>query len=104
MNDSIKLYLEEWNNLVYPKKENVYKRKLLVEKVEKHPRITFPFVRDVAANLVSDSLVTVQPLEAPTGILFYMDYNSNSNKRMLLIERRKRKRRLENEVGKKIYR
>ena len=42
--------------------------------------------------------------EAPIGTLFYMDYNSNSNKRMLLIERRKRKRRLENEVGKKNYR
>jgi hypothetical protein len=32
MNDSIKSHLEEWTNLVYPKKENVYKRKLLVEK------------------------------------------------------------------------
>lgn len=92
MNDSIKSYLEEWTNLVYPKKENVYKRKLLVEKVKKHHRITFPFIRAMAANLVSDSLVSVQPLEAPTGTLFYMD-NNNSNKRMLLIERRKRRRR-----------
>jgi hypothetical protein len=93
MNDSIKSYLEEWTNLVYPKKENVYKRKLLVEKVKKHHSITFPFIRAMAANLVSDSLVSVQPLEAPTGTLFYMDYNNNSNKRMLLIERRKRRRR-----------
>ena len=32
MNDSIKSHLEEWTNLFYPKKENVYKRTLLIEK------------------------------------------------------------------------
>jgi hypothetical protein len=104
MNDSIKSHLEEWTNLFYPKKENVYKRKLLVEKAKKHHRITFPFIRAVAASLVSDSLISVQPLEAPTGILFYMDYNNNSNKRMLLIERRKRRRRRRRNEGRKIYR
>lgn len=106
MNDSIKSYLEEWTNLVYPKKENVYKRKLLVEKVKKHHRITFPFIRAMTASLINDSLVSVRPLEAPTGILFFMDYNDNSNKRMLLIERRIRIRRRikRRNEGRKTYR
>lgn len=103
MNNSIYKFMDEWCNLVYPKKENLYKRKLLVEKVI-HNRVIFPFVR-AAANLVSDSLATVQPLEAPTGTLFYMDYNNNSNKRMLLIEtRRKRRRKGRRNEGRKIYR
>lgn len=37
----------------------------------------FPQVRNVTANLIVNNLVTVQPLAAPTGNLFYTDYVYN---------------------------
>lgn len=93
--------MNEWYDLVYPKKENLYKRKLIVEKVRHNINI-FPFTRAITASLINDSLVPVRPLEAPTGTLFFMDYNDNSNARMLLIERRRRRKR--GNEGRKIYR
>jgi len=36
-------------------------------------------ITNVAANTIAQDLVTVQPLAAPTGQLFYMDYTYNNN-------------------------
>lgn len=40
-------------------------------------KLRFPQVRNVTANLIVNDLVTVQPLAAPTGNLFYTDYVYN---------------------------
>jgi hypothetical protein len=36
-------------------------------------KFVFPLIRAVFANLVANELVTVQPLTAPTGLVFYLD-------------------------------
>lgn len=36
-------------------------------------------ITNIAANTIAQDLITVQPLAAPTGQLFYMDYTYNNN-------------------------
>lgn len=46
--------------------------------------IYFPLVRRAFARLLSDDLVSVQPMNRPTGLLFCMDYripNMNTPKK-----------------------
>ena len=66
--------------------ENTYKwlsgldestRTLQVGSFEK---FVFPVLRAVMANLVAADLVTVSPLDAPTGLVFYFDVIYGSNK------------------------
>lgn len=66
--------------------ENTYKwlkgldestRTLQVGSFEK---FVFPILRAVMANLVAADLVTVSPLDAPTGLVFYFDVTYGSNK------------------------
>ena len=66
--------------------ENTYKwlnqldestRTLQVGSFEK---FVFPVLRAVMANLVAADLVTVSPLDAPTGLVFYFDVLYGSNK------------------------
>lgn len=41
--------------------------------------VAFPIVRRVFAGLIANSLVSVQPMSLPTGLLFYLDYTYGSN-------------------------
>lgn len=43
-------------------------------------KFVFPVLRAVMANLVASELVTVSPLDAPTGLVFYFDVLYGSNK------------------------
>ena len=84
--------LSNWTDLVHPKNENVYKRELLIEKTAfciEVGAFILPVARRVMANTIGNDLVAVQPLELPTGMLHYIDYNIERKdlyKRVLLIE------------------
>lgn len=41
--------------------------------------VAFPIVRRVFAGLVSNEIVSVQPMSLPSGLLFYLDYTYGSN-------------------------
>lgn len=41
--------------------------------------VAFPIVRRVFAGLISNELVSVQPMSLPAGLLFYLDYTYGSN-------------------------
>jgi len=41
--------------------------------------IAFPIVRRVFAGLVSNELVSIQPMSLPSGLLFYLDYTYGTN-------------------------
>jgi hypothetical protein len=41
--------------------------------------IAFPIVRRLFAGLISNELVSVQPMSLPSGLIFYMDYAYGSN-------------------------
>ena len=41
--------------------------------------IAFPIVRRVFGGLVSNELVSVQPMSLPAGLIFYLDYTYGSN-------------------------
>ncbi len=41
--------------------------------------VAFPIVRRVFAGLISNELVSVQPMSLPSGLLFYLDYTYGSN-------------------------
>jgi hypothetical protein len=40
--------------------------------------IAFPMIQRISARTLGMDLVTVQPLAAPTGMIFYMDYGDNN--------------------------
>ena len=81
--------LSRWHELVYPKNENIYKRELLIEKIQsfciEDGTFTFPIARRVMASTIGNDLVYVQPMELPAGILHYHEYE-DLYKRVLLIE------------------
>tara|TARA_R110001606_G_C15241484_1_gene636301 strand:- start:479 stop:814 length:336 start_codon:yes stop_codon:yes gene_type:complete len=111
MNNSFYKFMDEWCNLVFPKNENLYKRELLLEKVGQKLIVPLPLsVRPIATTLATD-LVPVEPLNLPTGTIFYIDYNSEREdlyNRVLLIETYKkpirRSRRGGRGGGRKVYR
>lgn len=41
--------------------------------------VAFPIVRRVFAGLISNEIVSVQPMSLPSGLLFYLDYTYGSN-------------------------
>ena len=88
--------LSRWYELVFPKNENIYKRELLIEKKSfciDVGALTFPVVRRVMANTIGNNLVSVQPMGLPTGMLHFIDYNTEREhlyKRVLLIETHKK--------------
>jgi len=43
-------------------------------------KIAFPLVRRVFAQLISNELVSVQPMSLPSGLLFYLDFKSDRTK------------------------
>jgi len=43
-------------------------------------KIAFPLVRRVFAQLISNELVSVQPMSLPSGLLFYLDFRSDRTK------------------------
>jgi len=45
-------------------------------------KFQFPHVRKVSPTLISQQVVSVQPMSLPSGLLFYLDYSytSGSNK------------------------
>ena len=118
INSSVNKALNDWYNLTYPKDKTIYKRELLIEKNHSYKylggAITLPLARQVAATTIGFDLVSVSPIERPSGQLFYVDYNlenKNLYKKVLLIEKyiRKLKKRTirsrrRGQNGKKIYR
>lgn len=44
-------------------------------KISSFSNLAFPMVRRLFSHVVGMDLVSVQPLSAPTGQLFYLDYN-----------------------------
>jgi hypothetical protein len=91
----------DWHNLISDKKEskkdNFFKRELLVEVYKPEYNIDFglPIARQVAARTVGLDLVSVQPLSAPAGLFFYMDSDfetENLYKRNILIEKMEKRR------------
>lgn len=66
--------------------ENTYKWLSSLEEstrainVGSYEKFVFPMIRAVMANLVLSELVTVHPLDAPTGLIFYMDAIYGSSK------------------------
>jgi hypothetical protein len=122
INSSVNKALNDWYNLTYPKDKTIYKRELLIEKNHSYKylggAITLPLARQVAATTIGFDLVSVSPIERPSGQLFYVDYNVDYNlenknlyKKVLLIEKyirklkkRTRRSRRRGQNGKKIYR
>ena len=50
--------------------------------LEQAPRFVFPVVRRVFfPQLLAQQIVSVQPMSAPTGLLFYMDYAYGGDKK-----------------------
>jgi hypothetical protein len=43
-------------------------------------KFVFPIVRRVWPNLIANNLVSVQPMTAPVGAIFYLEYQAGSNK------------------------
>lgn len=95
--------LDYYTQITNEEPENVYKKILLIEKYvpkkltgfDAEAELTDILSRQLAQEIDREILCNLTNLENE-----YEDLH----KRVLLIERRKRKRRLENEVGKKIYR
>lgn len=44
------------------------------------PKVMFPIIRRVMPELIANKLVSVQPLTAPTGIIYYITYRYSTNK------------------------
>ena len=44
-------------------------------------RLAFPMIRQTFSTLIANELVSVQPMTAPAGMLFYMDYRYDSEKK-----------------------
>jgi hypothetical protein len=41
--------------------------------------VTFPVVRRVFSSLISNEIVSVQPMSLPSGLLFHLDYSYGTN-------------------------
>jgi hypothetical protein len=86
-------FLNEWTSLVNKenKKDFIYKRELLIEMKPKYNiDFGFPIARQVVTRNVGLDLVSVQPLSAPTRLLFYVDFDFESEnvyKRIILVEK-----------------
>lgn len=48
-------------------------------KIAGFTNVAFPIVRRVFAGLISNEIVSVQPMSLPTGLLFYLDYTYGSS-------------------------
>jgi hypothetical protein len=44
------------------------------------PRVMFPMIRRVFPNLIANQLVSVQPITAPTGVIYYINYTYSDSK------------------------
>ena len=44
------------------------------------PRVMFPMIRRVYPTLIANKLVSVQPLTAPTGVIYYIVYQYTNSK------------------------
>lgn len=40
----------------------------------------FPMIRRIFANIIANELVTIQPMQLPNGLIFYLDFLAGSNK------------------------
>ena len=50
----------------------------------------FPIAKQVFAQTTKLDLVQVKPMNVPTGILYYMDFDNDYEKQKLLEERKKK--------------
>lgn len=44
------------------------------------PKVLFPVIRRVFPNLIANKLVSVQPIQAPTGVVYYITYTFSNTK------------------------
>jgi len=44
------------------------------------PNVLFPVIRRVFPSLIANQLVSVQPIQAPTGVIYYIDYTFSNTK------------------------
>ena len=44
------------------------------------PNVLFPVIRRVFPSLIANQLVSVQPIQAPTGVIYYIDYTFSDSK------------------------
>ena len=49
--------------------------------VEGFASVAFPIVRRVFGGLIANDLVSVQPMSLPSGLIFFLDFTSNTPKR-----------------------
>lgn len=42
--------------------------------------VAFPMIRRVFADIISNELVSVQPMSMPNGLIFFLDFNAGTNK------------------------
>jgi len=85
--------------LYYEEPENIYTRIVIFEKYKKYKvyrnsnssfeSVGIPMVRRVFSQMIAQDLVSVQPLAAPTGTLFFFDEIERENvyKKRVLIEK-----------------
>ena len=48
--------------------------------VEGFAAVAFPMVRRVFGELIANDLVSVQPMNLPSGLIFFMDFTTNESK------------------------
>jgi hypothetical protein len=68
--DEAHRYIYEWSRLVEPDVDLTFYWKM----AEEFGSLVFPVIQSVAARTISQDLVSVQPMSAPTGDLLYLDY------------------------------
>src|SRR5574344_2038793 len=44
------------------------------------PKVMFPIIRRVMPELIANKLVSVQPIQAPTGVIYYITYQYSNTK------------------------
>ena len=71
----LKWYFKSWINTVAPSfNVNHYWATPKAQKKVKFKGIHFPMIRRVHSRTISSDLVSVQPMQGPTGQAFYLDY------------------------------
>ena len=44
------------------------------------PKVMFPIIKRVMPELIANKLVSVQPIQAPTGVIYYITYEYSNTK------------------------
>ena len=44
------------------------------------PKVMFPIIRRVMPELIANKLISVQPIQQPTGVIYYINYDYSTTK------------------------